>query len=93
MNPDADTGTMLDMYKTAVEMADRVSARRGTANTFFVTLNAALAAVVGIVTAARKPPPLTGTSPPSTGSVWSSRPCPAWCWLLCGGRCCATTGG
>ena len=52
-----DMGTFLELYKTAVEMADRVSARRAGANSFFVTLNTALAAIVGIVSAARKPPP------------------------------------
>lgn len=52
-----DTNVRLDIYKLAVEMADRVSARRAGANTFFVTLNTALAAVVGIVSAARKLPP------------------------------------
>lgn len=57
-----ETGTLLELYKTAVEMADRVSARRAGANSFFVTLNTALAAVVGIVSAARKPPP-HGTLP------------------------------
>ncbi len=52
-----ETSTLLELYKTAVEMADRVSARRAGANSFFVTLNTALAAIVGIVSAARKPPP------------------------------------
>ena len=52
-----DTSTILELYKTAVEMADRVSARRAGMNTFFLTLNTALAAVVGIVSSARKPPP------------------------------------
>lgn len=52
-----DSGTILEVYKTAVEMADRTSARRAGANSFFLTLNTALAAVVGIVSAARKPPP------------------------------------
>jgi len=50
-----DTDTVLELYKTAVEMADRVSARRAGTNTFFLTLNTALAAVVGIVSSARKP--------------------------------------
>lgn len=54
---DEETGALLELYKTAVEMADRVSARRAGANSFFVTLNSALAAIVGIVSAARKPPP------------------------------------
>jgi hypothetical protein len=52
-----DQGTLLELYKNAVEMADRVSSRRAGANTFFLTLNTALAAVVGIVSSARKPPP------------------------------------
>lgn len=52
-----NTSVLLELYKTAVEMADRVSARRAGANSFFVTLNTALAAIVGIVSAARKPPP------------------------------------
>jgi hypothetical protein len=52
-----DQGILLELYKNAVEMADRVSSRRAGANTFFLTLNTALAAVVGIVSSARKPPP------------------------------------
>jgi hypothetical protein len=52
-----DSSVLLDLYKTAVEMADRVSARRAGANSFFLTLNVALAAVVGVVSSARKAPP------------------------------------
>jgi hypothetical protein len=52
-----DTSTVLELYRMAVEMADRTSARRAGANSFFLTLNTTLAAVVGIVGAARKPPP------------------------------------
>lgn len=37
----------LDEYKLAVEMADRVSARRGAANSFFLTVNTALTALLG----------------------------------------------
>src|SRR5262249_5620092 len=37
----------LELYKLAVEMADRVSARRATANTFFLTVNTGLAALLG----------------------------------------------
>jgi hypothetical protein len=36
------SGTYLDLYKLAVEMADRVSVRRAAANTFFFTIHAAL---------------------------------------------------
>lgn len=53
---DDDNATRLELYKLLVEMADRTSARRGGANAFFLTLNAALAAVVGIVSSARKAP-------------------------------------
>lgn len=38
----------MELYKMAVEMADRVSARRGTANAFFVTVNTALLAFMGL---------------------------------------------
>lgn len=41
-------GERLELYKLAVEMADRVSARRGTANAFFLTLNTALVGLAGL---------------------------------------------
>ena len=44
----------LDLYKLAVEMADRVSARRASTNSFFVAVNGALAAVVGLAGWARE---------------------------------------
>ena len=52
----ADSGDeRLELYKLAVEMADRVSARRALANSFFVTVNGALVALVGVAGSARKP--------------------------------------
>jgi hypothetical protein len=42
---------VLEIYKLAVEMADRVSARRAVANAFFLTVNTTLIAVVGLSTA------------------------------------------
>lgn len=39
---------VLDLYKMAVEMADRISARRATANAFFLTAQTALVAVIGL---------------------------------------------
>lgn len=39
----------VELYKLTVEMADRVSARRGTANSFFFTLHAAFVAIIGFV--------------------------------------------
>lgn len=47
--PDQDS-RVLDLYKMAVEMADRVSARRATANAFFLTAQTALVAVIGLAT-------------------------------------------
>ncbi|MER7765843.1 hypothetical protein [Kitasatospora sp. NPDC096140] len=38
---------LLELYKLAVEMADRVSARRGTANTFFLSVQTALVTLIG----------------------------------------------
>ena len=55
--PVDEDAVVLDIYKTAVDLADRWTSRRAGANTFFLTLNTALAAVVGIVSAARRPPP------------------------------------
>lgn len=37
-----------DLYRLAVEMADRSSARRGSANNFFLTLNTGLASLIGL---------------------------------------------
>lgn len=41
--------TTIDIYRLAVEMADRVSARRTTANNFFLALHGSLAAVVAFL--------------------------------------------
>lgn len=38
----------LQQYKLAVEMADRISGRRATANGFFLTLNSALVVTIGV---------------------------------------------
>jgi hypothetical protein len=38
----------LDLYKLAVEMADRVSARRSTANSFFLAVQTALVTLLGV---------------------------------------------
>ncbi|MCJ7502006.1 MAG: hypothetical protein MUP80_02965 [Acidobacteriia bacterium] len=40
---------LLEQYKVYVEMADRVSARRQSANAFFLSMNTALLAFVGVV--------------------------------------------
>jgi hypothetical protein len=43
-------GHLLDQYKMYVEMADRVSQRRTTANSYFLTLNSAILGFVGYLT-------------------------------------------
>jgi hypothetical protein len=43
VEPETPTKTEFDSYALAVEMADRVSARRGLANSFFLTINTAVA--------------------------------------------------
>ncbi len=39
---------ILEQYKLYVEMADRVSARRGISNTFFLSLNSAVFVLIGV---------------------------------------------
>lgn len=43
------TDHILELYKLYVEMADRISSRRQTANSFFLTINSAIVALVGYV--------------------------------------------
>ena len=45
--PSSVDPVVVDLYKLAVEMADRVSARRTAANGFFLTLHAAVITAVG----------------------------------------------
>lgn len=42
----APSATILEIYQTAVEMADRTSSRRATANSFFLTLQTGLVAAL-----------------------------------------------
>lgn len=50
----------VDQYKLAVEMADRVSARRATANSFFVTVQSALVTAFGFSQDAQWPLAVAG---------------------------------
>lgn len=43
-------GHLLDQYKLYVEMADRISQRRTTANSYFLSVNSAILAFVGYLT-------------------------------------------
>lgn len=47
---------VLELYKLAVDMADRVSARRGAANTFFVGVQTAVVAAIGFLSAQAQAP-------------------------------------
>ncbi|MGM1065205.1 RipA family octameric membrane protein [Saccharothrix sp. Mg75] len=47
----------IELYKLAVEMADRVSARRSTTNTFFLAVQTGFIAVVGLATPSLKSMP------------------------------------
>lgn len=48
---------VIDLYKLAVEMADRVSARRAGANSFFVSIQSAVVAALGFMLARELKPP------------------------------------
>lgn len=60
----------LDQYKLAVEMADRVSARRATANSFFVTVQSALVTAFGFAHGDRWPLAIAGVV--VAGAWWLS---------------------
>lgn len=45
---------LLEMYKIYVEMADRISTRRQSANSFFLSINTALVALIGYVQLGKK---------------------------------------
>jgi hypothetical protein len=47
MPSEGNADEFLEQYRLAVEMADRVSARRATANTFFLTINTLTISFVG----------------------------------------------
>ncbi len=70
---------VLEQYKLYVELADRVSARRSLANTFFLTLNTAVFTVLGVV-----------WEDPRDGSSWYGvfplvalvSQCLVWFWII-----------
>jgi hypothetical protein len=72
-------GAVMEQWKLYVEMADRVSNRRGLTNTFFLTLNTAIFTVIGVV----------GNARPGVSSWLLVFPlvivlgeCTAWWWLV-----------
>lgn len=53
LSPD-DRREVFELYKLSVEMADRVTGRRASANSFFLTLHTALVTIVGLLSAAEE---------------------------------------
>ena len=70
-------GATLDLYKLHAELADRVSARRTTANSFFLTVQTGLIAVAGLIS-----PDLDSGSDWVRGVVSAAGVLLAVCWWL-----------
>src|SRR5437868_116209 len=70
---------ILEQWKLYVEMADRISSRRGLTNTFFLTLNTAVFTVIGVVAKQR---PHVSSWVPSLALVVVLGECAAWWWLV-----------
>ncbi|MFJ8834310.1 hypothetical protein [Micromonospora aurantiaca] len=77
--PDGRHGVILEQYKLYVEMADRVSARRGLTNTFFLSLNTLIATAAGVVWKDRSALEVWYLSVPLAALLLQ---CVAWFWLL-----------
>src|SRR5215211_423888 len=74
---------LLEQYKLYVQMADKISERRQSANSFFLTINTALIAFLGLVAS----PNVGGAA-----GVAANPPLP-WVLVVCAaGWCCATAG-
>jgi hypothetical protein len=71
--------TVLEQYKLYVEMADRISARRGLANTFFLTLNSAIFTLFGVLW--KDKPPKLDAAVVVLLAVVAVGQCAVW-WLL-----------
>jgi hypothetical protein len=70
---------ILDQYKLYVEMADRISARRALANTFFLTLNTGIFALFGVFWKDRPEGSVWLLALPAIVLVGQTL---AWFWLL-----------
>ncbi|WP_285683825.1 hypothetical protein [Actinoplanes sp. NBRC 103695] len=70
---------VMDQYKIYLEMADRVSARRGLTNTFFLTLNTLVFTAIGIFWRDKPNAALWSVSLPTVALLLQ---CAAWFWLL-----------
>lgn len=81
--PESDA-RYFEQYKLAVEMADRHSARRATANAFFATLNAGLLTAIGLLREPQTEVPLTFANQfaPILGVVVGALLCVVWIFML-----------
>jgi hypothetical protein len=70
---------ILEQYKLYAEMADRISARRALANTFFLTLNAALFSLLGVLA---KDPPHASRGLLALPLAILLGLCLAWFWIV-----------
>lgn len=76
---DRYNSAIMEQYKLYVELADRVSVRRGIANTFFLTLNTAVFAAVGVAWESRpEAPPAVAAVPLAILVVQ----CFVWFWVI-----------
>jgi hypothetical protein len=70
---------ILEQYKLYVEMADRISNRRGLTNTFFLTLNTAVFTIIGVFW---KDQPAISSWVLILPLVVALGQCAAWWWLV-----------
>lgn len=70
---------ILEQYKLYIEMADRISARRALANTFFLTLNTAIFALIGLFWQHQPTAPKVLLIFPLIALVSQ---CLAWFWMI-----------
>lgn len=78
--PDSYGNALLEQYKIYVEMADRISARRGAANTFFLTFNSAVFTLIGALWGSSRPHAPSWLLIIPTLVLMSQ--CLAWFWLI-----------
>jgi hypothetical protein len=75
----AERTVVLEQYKLYVEMTDRMSARRGLANTFFLTLNTVVVTAIGVFW---QHPPEGSVAFAAVPLVALLGQCLAWFWIL-----------
>ena len=73
------SAVLIEQYKMYAEMADRLSARRGTTNAFFLTLNSAIFTAIGFLWTARPHGQTWLLCFPTAALVAQ---CLAWYWLV-----------